>query len=117
MTNTEIPLLKEELMKQFGYISYQLVLANLDVVAVRLKSSYEIVVIAYRGGNKVGYFYEEGNLSAQRVFDIFQDMPKDKNDLEAYEKSLETKIELLQMPKNNYVFVNDIEVKPYKTTT
>ena len=114
MINAEIPLLKAELMKQFGYISYQLVLANLDVIGIHILAKGEIIVIAYRGANKVGYFYEFGNMSDEKVFNIFKDVPPDINDLEAYEKSYDGKIEVLKMPKHNYVFINEREAVPLK---
>ena len=114
MINSEIPLLKADLMKAFGYISYQLIFANLDAVGVRSKSSGEVVVITYRGNTKVGFIYDCGNLPEERVLEIYQDVPSDKNNLEAYEKMYEGKMEVLVMPKNNYVFVNEKEVKPIK---
>lgn len=115
MTKTEIPLLKEELTKRFGAISYQLVLANLDVVGLRIIKSYEIILIAFRGGNKVGYFYEGETLPEEKIFQIFQDVPKSFNDLEHYEKTYEGKIEFLHMPRNNYYIVDESTVKPLKT--
>ena len=114
MTNAEIPLLKDELMKAFGYLSFQLVLANLDVIGIHILANGEMVTIAYRGKRKVGYFYECGNMADDKVYQIFQDVPEDKNNLEAYEQMYEGKIEIFQMPKNNYVFVNDREVVPTK---
>lgn len=103
MTNAEIPLLKAELMKQFGYISYQLVLANLDVIGIRIQANFEIVIIIYRAGLKVGYLYEGEVLSKERVFKIFEDVPENKNDLATYEKDLEYKTILMRILKwNNF---------------
>lgn len=112
MIKAEIPLLKSDLLKNFGYLSYQLIFANLDAVGILIKSSGEVVVITYRGKEKVGFIYDAGNLPESKVINIYKDVPKDKNQLEAYEKSFDGKIEILEMPKNNYVFVNENEVKP-----
>lgn len=114
MINSELPLLKEQLMARFGCISFQLVLANMDVIGLRIKSTYEVVIITYRGADKVGFIYEGGDLCEGRVFNIFKDAPADKNDLEAYALRYADKIDVLQMPKNNYVFVNDKEVRRLK---
>ena len=114
MTNAEIPLLKDELRKAFGYLSYQLIFSNLDAIGIHIKKSGEVVVITYRGKEKVGFIYDSGNLPENKVINIYQDVPADKNELEAYEKSQDGKIEILVMPKNNYVFVNENEVKQIK---
>lgn len=114
MTNAEIPLLKDELRKAFGYLSYQLIFSNLDAIGIHIKKSGEVVVITYRGKEKVGFIYDSGNLPESKVINIYQDVPADKNELEAYEKSQDGKIEILVMPKNNYVFINENEVKQIK---
>lgn len=114
MINSEIPLLKADLMKAFGYISYQLIFANLDAVGIWIKSSGEVVVITYRGKKKSGFIYDSGDLPEETVLEIYKDTPDDYNNLQAHEKAQDGKIEILVMPKNNYVFVNDKEVKPIK---
>lgn len=114
MIKAEIPLLKADLMKSFGYISYQLIFANLDAVGVQIKASGEVVVITYRGNRKVGFIYDCGDLPASKVLGIYQDVPDDYNHLEAYEQKHAGKIEILVMPKNNYVFVEENKVKPIK---
>ena len=114
MTNAEIPLLKDELRKAFGYLSYQLIFSNLDAIGIHIKKSGEVVVITYRGSRKVGFIYDAGELPESKVLAIYNDVPVDKNDLESYEKNLDGKIEILVMPKNNYVFINENEVKPIK---
>lgn len=114
MIKAEIPLFKDYLKKAFGYISYQLVFANLDAIGIHIKKSGEVVVITYRGNRKVGFIYDSGDLPPSKVVAIYNDVPEDKNDLEAYEKRTEGKVEILLMPKNNYVFVNEIEVKQIK---
>lgn len=114
MNYKELPLLKEELIKDYGYISFQLILGNIDVVAIRIKKSFEIVCITYKGGKKVGFIYERGNLAEEKVLMIYRDIPEDYNELPAFEKLRTEKIEILQMPKNNYVFVNEKEVRRIK---
>jgi hypothetical protein len=114
MINSEIPLLKADLMKAFGYISYQLIFANLDAVGIWIKSSGEVVVITYRGKKKSGFIYDSGDLPEETVLEIYKDTPDDYNNLQAHEKAQDGKIEILVMPKNNYVFVSEKEVKPIK---
>ena len=59
MSKTEFPLLKEQLMKDFGYISFQLALANVDIIGIRILKSYEIVIITYSKSQKTGFIYKE----------------------------------------------------------
>ena len=115
MTKSELfPLHKAEIMKDFGYISFQLILANVDVIGIRIRKSYEVVGISFVKNRKTGFFYEGGNLTAEQVFRVYQDVPEDRNLLAEYEERLGDKVELLDPPKHNYVFVNDTEVKEYK---
>lgn len=114
MIRAEIPLLKDELMKKFGYISYQLIFGNLDAIGIQILATHETVVITYRGARKVGFIYDSGEMPMDKVIAIFKDAPDNYNDIEAYEDRLKGKVQVLQMPKNNYVFVNDREVKPIK---
>ena len=116
MTNSELfPLHKEELMKDFGYISFQLILANVDVIGIRILKSFEMVVITFFKNRKTGFIYEGGNLTAEQVFRVYQDVPEDRNNLAEYEKNLGDKVEVLHPPKHNYVFVTDNTVQPIKS--
>ena len=114
-TKTEFPLLKEQLMKEFGYISFQLALANVDIIGIRILKSYEVVIITYSKSQKTGFIYEEGNLTPEQVYIVYKDVPSDRNLLADYEKTMADKVEVLQPPKRNYVFVNEAEVKEFKT--
>ena len=116
MTNTQLfPLHKAEIIKEFGYISFQLILANVDVIGIRILKSYEVVVITFTKNRKTGFIYEGGNLTAEQVFRVFQDVPEDRNKLPEYEENLGDKVEILHPPKHNYVFVNDNTVQPLKS--
>lgn len=113
-TKTEFPLLKEQLMKDFGYISFQLALANVDIIGIRILKSYEVVIITYSKSIKTGFIYEGGDLTPDQVYIVYKDVPDDRNHLEVYEETMADKVEVLQPPKRNYVFVNDREVKEIK---
>lgn len=115
MDKSEFPLQKDQLMKEFGYISFQLVLANVDIIGIRIRKSFEMVVITFSKAQKTGFIYEGGNLTPDQVFKVFQDVPTDRNFLEEYEQSLGDKVEIIQPPKHNYVFVNENEVREIKT--
>ena len=116
MTKTELfPLHKAEIMKDFGYISFQLILANVDVIGIRILKSFEIVVITFLKNRKTGFIYEGGNLTGEQVFRVYQDVPEDRNNLAEYEKNLGDKVEVLHPPKHNYVFVTDNTVQPIKS--
>lgn len=98
-TKTEFPLLKEQLMKDFGYISFQLALANVDIIGIRIVKSYEVVIITFYKNRKTGFIYEGGNLTNDQVFQVFQDVPEDRNQLAVYEKSMEFKTILMKIVK------------------
>lgn len=106
------PLHKAEIMKDFGYISFQLILANVDVIGIRMKASYEVVVITFVKNRKTGFIYEGGNRSNEKNFRLFEEVPDDRNELAEYEERMADKIEILYPPKHNYVFVTDNTVKP-----
>lgn len=114
MIRAELPLMKDQLMKDFGYLSFQLALVNVDIIGIRIKKSQETVIITFRAAHKTGFIYEGGDLSPEQVFRVFQDVPADRNNLPEYEKNLGEKVEILQPPKNNYVFINDLEIKSLK---
>lgn len=106
----EFPVSKKQLIESFGFLSFQTALINIDLVAIRIIKSYEVVVIAFRGSKKVGFIYEGGTLTSQQVLRVFSDVPEDWNHLESWENSMGGKIELLYPAKGNYVFINDKEV-------
>jgi len=108
--NADFPPYKWQLKEIFGALSFNCALINLDIIGIRMVLSGEVIVIAYRGSQKIGYFYEGDKLSAKAVFNGYNDVPTDWNELEAYEKEYEGRIELLVPPKDNYVFINDIEI-------
>ena len=104
------PPYKSCIRKAHGYLSFNCSLINLDVVGISLLKSKEVVVIYYRGAWKRGYLYEGDKLSPQQVFKIFCDVPESADDLEKYEKEYEGRIEILVPPRDNYVFINEMEV-------
>ena len=104
------PPFRSDLRKQFGYLSFNCTLINLDIVGIRLVSSGEVVVIAYRGAHKVGYFYEGDKLNSKQVFRAYTDVPDNYNELIDYEKEYFGRIEILAPPRDNYVFVNEQEI-------
>lgn len=110
----EFPLMKEQLIRHFGYLSFQTALINVDIIGIRVRASYEVVIITFRAALKTGYIYEGGNLSPEMVFRIFSDVPEDRNDLAEYEKKFADKVEILHPPKHNYVFISDREVAELK---
>lgn len=110
----EFPLLKEQLKKDFGFLSIQLALLNVEIIGIRIKASFETVIITFRGAWKTGFIYEGGKLSAEMVFRIFSDVPEDRNLLEDYRKKFGDKVEILEPPKHNYVFINENEVAEVK---
>lgn len=110
MVKTEIPNLKRDLLAQFGYISFQLILANIDVIGIRINKSDELVVILYRGCDKVGFIYEGGTLSDAAVLAVYKDAPEDNNKISQYENLHGSKISILLPPKENYVFATEREV-------
>ena len=114
MDKSEFPLQKDQLIKDFGYISFQLVLANVDIIGIRIRKSFEMVVITFSKAQKTGFIYEGGNLTPEQVFKVFQDVPTDRNFLKEYEENLADKVEILEPPKHNYVFVTETEVREIK---
>lgn len=113
-TNSDFPLSKKELKEQFGYLSFQTIFMNLDLVGIRIIRTGEVVCILYRGAWKVGFIYEGGNLTQAQVFKVYSDVPNNYNELAQWEKSMEGKIEILAPQRDNYVFINEKEVKPIK---
>lgn len=110
MKTATLPPYRDDIRKIFGHISFQCLLVNLDIVGIRSRKTNEIIIVIYRGSNKVGYLYESGNLAQQQIFAVYNDAPQNWNDLERWEESMKDKIELLQPPRDNYVFVSDREV-------
>ena len=108
MTKCELyPRHRDELRERFGSLFFECVLMNLDVIGIRIERSYEVVVITYSGGHKVGFIYDCGNLTEEQVFAVYKDAPSDKNDLEKWEMKRRGKVTVLVPPKHNYVFISD----------
>ncbi|WP_315055186.1 hypothetical protein [Chryseobacterium indoltheticum] len=101
--------LKSDIKASHGYLSFNCTLINLDVVGVRIIDSGEVVIIFYRGPDKTGYMYEGERLNDIQVFNLFKIVPDNYNDLEAFEK-MDGRVEILAPPRDNYVFINDMEV-------
>lgn len=108
--DANFPPFKSDIKKAFGFLSFQCLLLNLDIIGVRSKKTYDIIAVLYRGKNKVGHLYDSGAMTEQEVFKIYNLVPEDYNDLHNWEKSMADKIEILVPPKDNYVFINDREV-------
>ncbi|MHA7822493.1 hypothetical protein ACVVIH_06995 [Chryseobacterium arthrosphaerae] len=104
------PPFRSDLRKAFGYLSFNCSLINMDIIGIRLIRSGEVVVIAYRGAHKVGYFYDGAKLTEKQVFTTFSDVPGNYNDLPEYESKYAGRIEILSPPKDNYVFVSEQEI-------
>lgn len=104
---SEIPPLKSELKKAFGFLSFECVFMNIDAVGVLIVKTGQMLVILYRGAMKIGYIYEMEGLSEEKQNKIYQDVPSDRNKLEAWAKDLKGKVQLYIPPKHNYVFVSD----------
>lgn len=111
MTPTHFPPFKADLRKHFGYLSFHLNLINTDVVGIRLIASGETIVISYRANRKTGYMYEGEKLSREQVFKVFCDVPETWNELKDYELQYEGRIEILTPPRDQYVFINEMEIK------
>ena len=107
----QFPPFKSDLKKHFGYLSFHVNLINTDVVGIRLIASGETIVITYRGNRKTGFIYEGEKLSSEQVFKVYCDVPGTYNDLEKYELQYENRIEILAPPRDNYVFISEMEVK------
>ena len=112
--HANLPPFKSELKKAFGFLSFQCGLINMEYVGIRLLKSYEVVIILFRGHEKVGWVYEGLKFSPQQVLQIYEDVPGNFNELEAYEKKLADKIEILVPEKENYVFISDREISRTK---
>ncbi|MEI7486441.1 MAG: hypothetical protein WCJ72_03350 [Chryseobacterium sp.] len=105
------PPFRSDLRNQFGYLSFNCTLINLDVIGIKLISSGEVIVITYRGARKTGFIYEGVKLTDQQVFRAFTDIPEDYNELKNYERNFQGRIEILAPPRDNYVFITDQEIK------
>ncbi|PWN67625.1 hypothetical protein [Chryseobacterium oncorhynchi] len=101
---------RSDLREQFGYLSFNCTLINLDIIGIKLLRTGDVVVITYRGARKTGFIYEGGQLTDQQVFRIFTDMPMNYNELARYEQEYAGRIEILAPPRDNYVFISEQEV-------
>lgn len=105
---------KKELREKFGFLSFQTIFINMDIVGIRIVRTGDIVCVLYRGAWKVGFIYEGGSLTPQQVQRVFADVPENYNELDQWETSMNGKVDVLLPMKGNYVFINDEEVKPIK---
>ncbi|WP_336689404.1 MULTISPECIES: hypothetical protein [unclassified Chryseobacterium] len=112
MYRSNFPPFKADLKKHFGYLSFNCTLINLDLVGIRFIKSGEVVVITYRGNRKTGFIYEGEVFNEKQVLRAYRDAPDSWNDLKEYEEAFEGKVEVLAPVKDNYVFINDMEVRP-----
>lgn len=102
---------KKELMESFGYLSFQCAFLNLDLIGIRLRKSYEIVIITYRGAKKTGFMYEGGKLTKEDIDEVYGDVPEDYNELETtYERNFGHLVEILKPRKDMYVWINENEI-------
>lgn len=109
--DASFPPFRSDLKKAFGYLSFQCSLINVDVIGIRLKKSYEVVIITWRGPQKTGWIYEGEKLTPKQILQLYEDIPEDKNKLEEYEKTYSDKIEILIPEIDNYVFITEKEVQ------
>lgn len=115
-TLSQIPT-KKELMNWCGYLSFHCALMNLDFVGIRSRKSGETVLITYRGGYKTGSIYEGGNLTREDVNQFFLDAPDYSEDFETdYLPKYGHLVELYYPRKDMYVWINENEIAPVKTT-
>lgn len=108
---SEIPPMRRDLMEKFGFLSFQCIFINMDVVGIRFFESNEIIAIQYRGGWKCGMIYEGEKFSNALLLEAYNDAPINYNDLEEYEKTHSEFIEILIPRKDNYVFITEKEVQ------
>ncbi|MBQ0152670.1 MAG: hypothetical protein KBS61_07230, partial [Chryseobacterium sp.] len=106
----QFPPYKSDLLKHFGYLSFHVNLINTDLVGIQLIASREIIIITYRGNKKTGFIYEGEKLNSKQVFTVFCDVPTSYNELENYELQYQNRIQILAPPRDNYVFINEMEI-------
>lgn len=111
---SDFPVSKKELKEMFGYLSFQTIFINMDIVGIRAVKTGEIVYILYRGAWKIGFIYEGNALSPNDVQWIYNDVPSNYNDLDQWEMERDGRVEILLPHGDNYVFINDKEVEPIK---
>ncbi|MCX8533068.1 hypothetical protein [Chryseobacterium luquanense] len=106
------PPFKKELKEHFGYLSFNVTLINLDVIGIRLLGKFkdEVVVIIFRGAAKTGFMYEGSALTEEQVIKVYKDVPECFNDLTSYEEKFAGRLEVLAPQKDNYVFINEMEI-------
>lgn len=108
---SEISATRRDLMKLYGFLSFQCIFINTDVVGIRFLQSNELVAIVYRGAYKCGFIYEGDKFTNAQLLEAYNDAPIDYNDLEAYEKKHREFIEIMVPRKDNYVFITEKEVQ------
>ena len=113
------PPIKWQLKEAFGFLSFQTALINLDVIGIRIVAEEkgfqdEVVIVFFRGKEKVGFAYEGEKLTTKQSFSVFSAVPEDWNEIQDYEKRFLGKTEVLYPAPENYVFINETEVQPLK---
>lgn len=111
-TYADFPPFRSDLKKEYGYLSFQCALVNVDVVGIRSKRHFDIVIITFRGQHKTGFIYEGNRMTQEQVLEAFNDVPNDRNNLEEYIKNFGDRVDVLIPIKNNFVFVDDETVQP-----
>lgn len=106
------PLFKKQLRERFGFLAFNCVLINVDIIGIRSLKTGEGVIITYRGDKKTGFIYEGDKLTLAQQIKFFTDAPDSYTELVKFEKSMQDRIEVLYPPKDNYVFVDDRIVQP-----
>lgn len=112
ITSDLLPLFKTQLRERFGYLAFNCVLINVDIIGIRSLKTGEGVIITYRGDKKTGFIYEGDKLTLAQQLTFFTDAPDSYSELGKFEKEMQGRIEILVPPKDNYVFVDDRVVKP-----
>lgn len=107
MIEMEYPLTKQMLREQFGYLSFQCIFMNMDVITVKSLKTSRCVMITYCGAWKSGLICWDETLQWEKAFRIFQEAPSNYNDLERWERENSERIELFKPPKDDYVFIDD----------
>lgn len=111
MEQTQFPPYRSDIKKHFGYLSFNCTLINLDIVGIKLIKSGEVVVITYRGNRKTGFMYEGDKLTEAQVLRTYTDVPPTWNELAKFEDEYQGRIEILMPLRDNYVFINEKEIR------
>ena len=95
-------------------MAFQYPLINIHLVGIRSRRTGEIVFIQYISATKVGFIYEGGGLTEERVLLVYKGAPDNYNDIRSYEFKNSKKREILYYTKDNYVFIGERLVQKIK---